>query len=158
MSTQKISCLAVELKIFYASDADDNPNGAFCRSPPNFSNFPPGRQLKGASHCFYTAVGLRLDAHGARAVAPFAGRDDASPIVGSAHAIFNLFPRKAYPPAAFINDRGWGLRFIHYACFSRRAEVEEAATALDAGAAGEFGDATAARAFEQALDAELVRV
>ena len=92
MSTQKISCLAVELKIFYASDADDNPNGVFCRSPPNPSHFPPGRQLKGASRCFYTAVGLSLDAPGARAVAPCAGCEDASLIVGSADAIFNLFP------------------------------------------------------------------
>jgi hypothetical protein len=45
MSTQKISCLAVELKIFYASDADDNASGAFCRSPPEPLDLPPGRLL-----------------------------------------------------------------------------------------------------------------
>jgi hypothetical protein len=45
MSTQKISCLAVELKIFYASGADDNASGAFCRSPPETLELPPGRRL-----------------------------------------------------------------------------------------------------------------
>jgi hypothetical protein len=124
MSTQKISCLAVELKIFYASDADNNPNGAFCRSPSEpigVAARPP--TLKGASRCFYTAVGLGLDAHGAHAVAPSAVREDASPIVGSAAAIFNLFPRKGRPPTSDDEGRGRGLRFVVAGCFGGGAEV-----------------------------------
>jgi hypothetical protein len=71
MSTQKISCLAVELKIFYASDADDNASGVFCRSPPEtLKPSRPAADSKGASRCFDTAAGLRLDARGPRAVAP----------------------------------------------------------------------------------------
>src|ERR1044071_94855 len=94
MSTQKISCLAVELKIFYASDADDTQSGVFCRSP-NPSNPPPGRLTqRERAAVFIRQSGLVWMPTALRPLRPA----DASPIVGSADAIFNLFPRKGRPP------------------------------------------------------------
>ena len=96
-----------------------------------------------------------MDAPGPRAVAPSAAGANATPIVGSAVAIFNPFPRKSARRPSSLEGRGQGLRFVAATCFS--AEMEQPTAALDAGAAGEFGDAAAAPAFEQALDAEQVR-
>lgn len=73
------------------------------QNPSRLPARPP--TAEGASRYFHTAVWLRLDAPGARAVAPAADRAGATPIVGAADAIFNPFPRKS-PLAAPRNSRG----------------------------------------------------
>jgi hypothetical protein len=105
-------------------------NGALCRSPAEpvfFAARPP--TLKGASRCFYTAVGLGLDARGARAVVPFDCR------FGRRH-FQHFFKEKNARRRRTDCAAEVCLRVAAAFCFGGGAEVEEAAAAFDAGAAG----------------------
>src|SRR2546423_1782431 len=69
MSTHRISCLAVEFKSFYASEADDNPSGLFCRPPARSPT--RGRRARKSKSQIYTAARLTLDAFSPHQVVHF---------------------------------------------------------------------------------------
>ena len=103
MSTQKISCLAVELKIFYASDVDDTQSGVFCRSPITPRFFNRAARSEGSVPGTFTAAKHILDARASVPVVPFgtvAVSENRRPIPGGsthlkilsfARGFFNLF-------------------------------------------------------------------
>src|SRR5947209_8360313 len=138
MSTQKISCLAVELKIFYASDADDNPTRRLLSLPPKHLSLRPRRRSRRrALHKPYGSKASFGCLPAAARCAPGTARGacSAASIVGFGPAFFNHFP--------------------YTSLFAE--EVEKAAPTHDAAAARQLRDATAARALKQPLDAKQVR-
>jgi hypothetical protein len=70
MSTQKISCLAVELNFFYASDADDNASSVFCRSLKTLRFFDLAAIPKESVSGTFTATKQFLDARASGPVVP----------------------------------------------------------------------------------------